>query len=50
MGKHGRNACGTCNGAGQITQSEIEVKGGKPTGRMVQKPVTCPQCGGTGYR
>lgn len=50
MGKHERDACGTCNGSRQIMQSEIEIKNGKPTGRMVQKPVRCPQCGGTGLR
>lgn len=50
MGKHGRDACGTCNGSGQIPQAEVEIKNGKPTGRMVTRQIRCPQCGGTGLR
>lgn len=50
MAKHERNACGTCNGSGQISQSEVEIRGGKPTGKMVQRQIRCPQCGGTGLR
>jgi DnaJ-class molecular chaperone len=50
MGRHERDACGTCNGQGRISQNEIEYKNGKATGRMIQKMVTCPQCKGSGRR
>lgn len=48
MGKHGRNACGTCNGSGQIPQAEPEIKNGRPTGKMITRQIRCPKCGGTG--
>lgn len=48
MGKHGRDACGTCNGSGQISQNEVEIKNGKPTGKMITRQITCPMCKGQG--
>lgn len=50
MGKHDLGKCGTCNGARTIPQSEVEVKNGKPTGKMVTRQITCPQCKGSGQR